>query len=50
MFFLFIIIISFLFEIDIHLTYKKLMNVNNNTVYISVNKLPNNNYNSETKY
>ena len=42
--------ISSLFEVDLHLTYKKLINVNNNAAYISVNKLPNNNDNNKTKY
>ena len=44
---LFIYLISSLFKVDVHLTYKKTINVNNNTAYIYVNKLPNNN---ETTY
>ena len=47
---LFILFISSLFKVDLHLTYKKPINVNNNTTYIYVNKLPNNNGNNETKY
>ena len=35
--------------VDLHLTYKNPITVNNNTAYISVNKLPNNNDNNETK-
>ena len=27
-------------KVDLHLTYKKRINVSNNTAYISVNKLP----------
>ena len=39
-----------LFKVDLYLTYKKTLNVNNNTAYISVHKLPNNNDNNENKY
>ena len=46
---LFYLFISFLFKVDLHLSYKKPINVNNNTVYISVNKLPKNNNNNKTK-
>ena len=42
--------ISSLFKVDLHLAYKKPINVNNNTAYISVNKLPSNNDNNKTKY
>ena len=42
--------ISSLFKVDLHLTYKKPINVSNNTAYISVNKLPNDNDNNKTKY
>ena len=47
---LFILFISSLFKVDLHLPYKKPINVNNNTAYISFNKLPNNIDNNETKY
>ena len=46
---LFYLFISSLFKVDLHLSYKKPINVNNNTVYISVNKLPKNNNNNKTK-
>ena len=42
--------ISSLFKVHLHLAYKKPINVNNNTAYISVNKLPSNNDNNKTKY
>ena len=42
--------ISALFKVDLHLAYKKPTNINNNTAYISVNKLPSNNDNNKTKY
>ena len=42
--------ISSLFKVGLYLIYKKPINVNNNNVHISVNKLPNNNDNNETKY
>ena len=35
--------------VDLHLAYKKPINVNNNTAYISVNKLASNNDNNKTK-
>ena len=35
---------------DLNLTYKKPINVDNNAAYISVNKLPKNNNENETKY
>ena len=41
--------ISSLFMVDLHLAYKKPINVNNNTAYISVNKLASNNDNNKTK-
>ena len=47
---LFIYLFFSLFKVDLHLTYKKPINVSNNTAYISVNKLLNNNDNNETKY
>ena len=40
--------ISSLIKVDLHLTYKKPINVNNNTAHIFGNKLPNNNDNNET--
>ena len=43
-------VISSLFKVDLHLAYKKPINVNNNTTYLSVNKLPSNNDNNKTKY
>ena len=39
-----------LFKVDLHLAYKKPMNVNSNTTYILVNKFPCNNDNNKTKY
>ena len=39
-----------LFKVNLHLAYKKPINVNNNTAYISVNKLPCNNDNNKTEY
>ena len=42
--------VSSLFKVDLHLAYKKPRNVNNNTAYISVNKLPSNNDNNKTEY
>ena len=42
--------ISSLFKVDLHLAYKKPMNVNSNTTYISVNKFPCNNDNNKSKY
>ena len=48
--YLFIYFISSLFKVDLHLAYKKPINVNNNTAYISVNKLPSNNDSNKTKY
>ena len=50
LFILFILFISSLFKVDLHLTYKKPINVSNSTAYIYVNKLPNNNDNNKTKY
>ena len=48
---IFIFIISSLFKVDLNLTYKMpIINVNNNTVHISVNKLSNNNDNNKIKY
>ena len=44
------LLISSLFKVDLHLAYKKPINVNNNTAYISVNKLPSNNDNNKTEY
>ena len=46
---IFFLIISSLFKVDLHLTYEKPINVNNNITHIYVNKLPNNNNNNETK-
>ena len=46
----FILFISSLFKVDLHLAYKKPINVNNNTAHKSVNKLPSNNDNNKTKY
>ena len=46
---IFFLIISSLFKVDLHLTYKMPINVNNNITYIYVNKLPYNNDNNETK-
>ena len=48
-FILFIFISSF-FKVDLHLAYKKPINVNNNTAYISVNKLPHKNDNNKAKH
>ena len=45
-----ILFISSLFKVDLHLAYKKPINVNNNTAHKSVNKLPSNNDNNKTKY
>ena len=42
--------ISSLFKVDLHLAYKKPINVNNNTAYMSVNKLPSNNDSNKTEY
>ena len=39
-----------LFKVDLHIAYRKPINVNENTAYISVNKLPSNNDNNKTKY
>ena len=39
-----------LFQVDLDLAYKKPINVNNNAVYISVNKLLSNNDNNKTEY
>ena len=39
-----------MFKVDLHLAYKKPINVNNNTAFISVNKFPINNDNNKTKY
>ena len=39
-----------LFKVNLHLAYKKPISVNNNTAYISVNKLPCNNDNNKTEY
>ena len=36
--------------VDLHLAYKKPINVNNNTVYISVNNVPTNNDNNKSEY
>ena len=47
---LFIFFISSLFKVDLHLAYKKPINANNNTAYISVNKHLSNNDNNKTKY
>ena len=47
--FYFVLFISSLFKDDLHLAYKKPINVNSNTAYISVNKLPSNSDN-KTKY
>ena len=44
------LLISSLFKVDLHLAYKKPINVNSNTAYISVNKLPSNNDNNKTEY
>ena len=41
---------SFLFKVDLPPAYKKLINVNINTAYTSVNKRPSNNDNNKTKY
>ena len=41
---------SSLFKVDLHIAYRKPTNVNENTAYISVNKLPSNNDNNKTKY
>ena len=41
---------SSLFKVDLHLAYKKPININNNTAYISINKLPSNNDNNKTEY
>ena len=41
---------SSLLKADLHLAYKKLINVSNNTVYISVNKHPSNKENNKTEY
>ena len=46
--FLYLFIYS-LFKVDLKLI-KNPINVNNNSAYISVNKLPNNNDNNETRY
>ena len=40
--------ISSLLKTDLHFIYKKPINVNTNTTYISFNKLPNNNDNNES--
>ena len=45
----FYLFFSSLFQVDLHLAYKKPTNVNN-TAYISVNKLPSYNDNDKTKY
>ena len=42
--------ISSLFKVDLRLAYKKPINVNNNTAYMPVNKLPSNKANNKTKY
>ena len=42
--------ISSLFKVDLHLASKKPIHVNNNTAYISVNKLPSNTDNNKTEY
>ena len=42
--------ISSLFKVDLNLAYKKPINVNNNTAYISLNKLHSNNDNNKTEY
>ena len=42
--------ISSLFKVDLHLALKKPTNVNKNTAYISVNKLPNNSDSKKTAY
>ena len=48
---LYILHISSLFKVDLHLAYKKRKNINNNTAYIFVNKLSsNNNNNNKTEY
>ena len=47
---LFYLLNSSLCKVDLHLTYKKPIHVNNNVAHISVNKLPNNIDNNETKY
>ena len=39
-----------LFKVDLHLAYKKPINVNNNTAYIFVYKLPSDNDDNKTKY
>ena len=44
------IFISSLFRVDLHLAYRKPMNANNNTAYISTNKLPSNNDSNKTEY
>ena len=46
----FIYFISSLFKVDLHLAYKKPLNVNNNTAYIYVNKFPSNNDDNKTEY
>ena len=46
----FILFISSLFKVDLHLAYKKPINVNNNTAHKYVNKLPSNNDNNKTEY
>ena len=39
-----------MFKVDLHLAYKKPINVNNNTAYIFVYKLPSDNDDNKTKY
>ena len=39
-----------MFKVDLHLAYKKTANVNNNTAYIFINKLPSNYDNNKTEY
>ena len=46
----FYLFFSSLFQVDLHLAYKKPINANNNTAYISVNKLLSYNDNDKTKY
>ena len=48
--FYFFISIFFISKVDLHLAYKNPINVNNNTAYTSVNKLPINNDNNKTEY
>ena len=48
--FIYLFIISSLFKVDFNVGYKKPINVNNNTAYISINKLLSKNDNNKTEY